>query len=148
MEKICFWLMEGIDCSHKSHGSGLSCTMTASPKPFFKAPWKVGNAMVSSGHAGWTKSQSGHPCPCQNCLWRPPAEKTGTGSLLNHPSGLVPLTTRPVEKLNWTESKEIVSLPAEPSWRWCVFLGLLFFQFSQKTCWQKYKTTMMIMTHK
>ena len=34
------------------------------PKPFFKAAWRVGYAMVSRGNAGWTMSKSGHPCLC------------------------------------------------------------------------------------
>ena len=29
--------------------------------------------------------KSGHPCPRQNCSQWPPTEKTGRGSLLNHP---------------------------------------------------------------
>ena len=47
-------------------GSGMSHTTTASPQPSFRAPWMVGNAIVSRGNAGWTISKSGHPCPCQN----------------------------------------------------------------------------------
>ena len=27
----------------------------------------MGNAMVSRGNAGWTTSNTGHHCPCQNC---------------------------------------------------------------------------------
>ena len=38
------------------------------------------------GNAGRTPSKSGHPCPCQNYSWWPPAEKSGRGSLLNRPS--------------------------------------------------------------
>ena len=41
--------------------------MTASPKPSFRAPWRVGNAVVSRGNAGWTTAKSGHLCLCQNC---------------------------------------------------------------------------------
>ena len=43
-------------------GSGMSHSMTASPKQSFRAPWSVGNAAVSSGNAGWTT--------CQNCSCR------------------------------------------------------------------------------
>ena len=68
------------------HGSGMSHATTVSPKPLFRAPWRVGNAMVGRGNAGWTTWKSGHPCPCQNCSQGPPAGKTGRGSLLNHPS--------------------------------------------------------------
>ena len=38
------------------------------------------------GNAEWTASKSGHPCPCQNCSQRPPAEQIGGGSLLNRPT--------------------------------------------------------------
>ena len=68
------------------HGLGMSHTTTASPKPSFKAPWMVSNAVVGRGNAGWTVSKSGHPCLCWNCSQGPPAENTGKGSLLNHPS--------------------------------------------------------------
>ena len=57
------------------HGSGMSQVKTASPKPFFRAPWRVGDAMVGRGNAGWTTSKSGHPSPCQNCSQGPPAGK-------------------------------------------------------------------------
>ena len=32
------------------------------PKPFFKAAWRVGYAMVSRGNAGWIVSKSRRPC--------------------------------------------------------------------------------------
>ena len=59
---------------------------TASPKPSFRAPWRMGDAVVGRGNAGWTTPQVGHICPCQNRSWGPPAEQTRRGSLLNHPS--------------------------------------------------------------
>ena len=68
------------------NGLSMSHTMTASPKPSFRAPWRVGDAVVSRRNAGWTTSKSGHTCPCLNCSQGPPAEKTGRGSLLNRPS--------------------------------------------------------------
>ena len=68
------------------HGLGMLHARTASPKPSFRTPWRVGDAVVSRGNAGWTTSKNGHPCPCQNCSRGPPAEKTGRGSLLNRPS--------------------------------------------------------------
>ena len=34
------------------HGSGMPYTMTAPPKPSFRAPWRVGDAVVSRGNAG------------------------------------------------------------------------------------------------
>ena len=65
-------------CSH---------AMTASQKPSFRASWRVGDAVVGRGNAGWTTSKSGRHCQCQNCsqLQGPHAEKTGRGSLLNRP---------------------------------------------------------------
>ena len=71
---------------HNLHDTGMSRAMIASPKPIFRAPWRVGDAVVDRGIAGWTTSKSGHPCPRQNCSRWPPAEKTGRGSLLNRPS--------------------------------------------------------------
>ena len=68
------------------HGSGKSHAMTASLKPSFREPWRVGNTVVHTGNAGWTTSKSGHLCPCQNWSEGPPAEKTERGSLLNHSS--------------------------------------------------------------
>ena len=61
----------------------MSHVTTASPKPPFRAPWRVGDAVVDRENDGWTTPKSGHPCPCQNCSRGPPAEKTGRGSLLN-----------------------------------------------------------------
>ena len=75
--------------------------LTASPKPSFKAPWRVGNTLVSRGNAGWIMQNSGHTCPCQNCSQRPPLEKTGSGSLLNHSS--CPQMTH--LSRDWTELK-------------------------------------------
>ena len=67
------------------HDSRMSIATAASPKPSFRPPWRVGNAVVSRGNAGWTKSKSGRPCPCQNCSQQPPT-KTGRGCLLNRTS--------------------------------------------------------------
>ena len=65
------------------HGSGMSRTMAISPKPSFRAPWRVNKAMVGRGNAGGTTSNSGHPFLCQNCSQWPVAEKTGRRSLPN-----------------------------------------------------------------
>ena len=65
------------------HGSGMSNSTTASPKPFFRVPWRVDDTVVGGENAGWTTSKSGHPYLCQNCWLGPPAEKAGIGSLLN-----------------------------------------------------------------
>ena len=40
------------------HGLGMSHVMTASPKPSFSVPWRMGDAVVSRGNAGWTTSIS------------------------------------------------------------------------------------------
>ena len=66
-----------------SHGSSMSHAMTAPPKPSFKAPWRLGNAIVGRRNAGWTTAKSGRPYPCQTCLQGPPAEKIGRASLPN-----------------------------------------------------------------
>ena len=65
-------------------GSGMSHAMTTSPNPSVRAPWRVGDAVVGKGNAGWRTSKSERPCLCQNCSQGPPAEKTGGGSILNH----------------------------------------------------------------
>ena len=67
-------------------GFCMSHATTASPNQSFGAFWRVGDAVVGRGNAGWTTSKSGHCCPCQNCSQWPPAEKTGIESLLNRPS--------------------------------------------------------------
>ena len=67
-------------------GLGMSHATTASTKPSVRAPWRVGDTKVSRGNAGWKASKTEHPCPCQNCSQGSPAEKSGRGSLLNHPS--------------------------------------------------------------
>ena len=48
------------------HGSGISQATTASPKPSFRAPWRVGNSVVGRGKAGRATLKSGHSCPCQS----------------------------------------------------------------------------------
>ena len=70
------------------HGSSMSNATTASPKSSFRAPWRVGDAVVGTGNAGWTMSSSGHPCPYQNCSQGPPADKAARGCLQNRLSCL------------------------------------------------------------
>ena len=86
----------------KLHGSDMSHATTASPKPSLRVPWRVGDAMVGRGNAGWTTWESGHFCPCQNCSQWPPAEKTGWGSLLNHLSCPPNDPIGQGTELNWT----------------------------------------------
>ena len=50
------------------HGSGMSHATTASPKPSFMAPWRVGNAVVSRENAGWTTSKSYIPAHARAAL--------------------------------------------------------------------------------
>ena len=95
-------------------------TPKVSPKPSFGAPWKVGDAVVGRENAVWKTSQSGHPCPCQNCSLRPPAERTRRGSLLNHP--LCP-PDDPMDEgseLNWTVCMFRCNLPPAHfiEWLW------------------------------
>ena len=58
-------------CQETETCMSLACDMshatTASPKPSFRVPWRVGDAVVGRGHARWTTSKSGHRCPCHNC---------------------------------------------------------------------------------
>ena len=63
----------------------MSRAMTASPKPSFRASWRVGDAVVGIGNAGWTTSKNEHPCPCRNCSQGLPAEKTGRESSCGMP---------------------------------------------------------------
>ena len=39
------------------HGSGMSQATTASPQPPFRAPWRVGDALVGRENAGWRISE-------------------------------------------------------------------------------------------
>ena len=57
------------------HDSGMSHATTASSKQSSTAPWRVCNAVVGGGNAGWTTSKSEHSCPCQNSSQGPPAKK-------------------------------------------------------------------------
>ena len=67
-----FWQL-----SWKLDSSGMSHAMTASPKPSFRAPRRVGDFVVGRGNTGWTTSKSGYPWTCQNNLQWPSSEKTG-----------------------------------------------------------------------
>ena len=67
----------------------------------FRAPWRMGDAVVGRGNAGWTISKSGHPRPCQNCSQGPPAENIGTEYLLK-------------DNLQTTKSLKKLQTEAEP----------------------------------
>ena len=95
-----------------SHGSGISSATTATPKPSFRAPWSVGDAVVRTENTGWTTSKSSQyrncsrwspaentgwttsksrrPCQYRNCSRWSPAEKTARGSLLHELSHMSP----------------------------------------------------------
>ena len=81
VQRNLFWQMSR---DGNMHGLGIHSAMTASPKLSFRTPLRMSD-MVVRGTAGWTTSKSGHPCSCQN-FSVPPAERTGSGSLLNLPS--------------------------------------------------------------
>ena len=36
------------------HGSGMSHAATASPKPSFRVPWRVGDTVIGRGNGEWT----------------------------------------------------------------------------------------------
>ena len=96
--------------------TGMSRTTTASPKPFFRAPRRVGDAMVSrTKKAWWTTSKSGCPCLCQNCSRGPSTEKTGSGSLLNPPAyPPPPPMTQLVKELCWVNTCADWSVAVSP----------------------------------
>ena len=94
-----FWR---LSWNRNLQGSGTSHATTTSPKPSFRAPWRVDDAVDGRGNVGWTISKRGHPCPCQNHSKWPPAGKTGRGSLLNCPSCSPDDQIGQGTKLNWT----------------------------------------------
>ena len=93
---------------------GMSHAPTASPKPYFRASCRVSVVAVGRGNAEWATSKSGHPCPCKNCSQGRPAEKTGSGSLLNR-APCPPFHTSPDDpigqetELNWSEQPQGVT---------------------------------------
>ena len=89
------------------HGSGMSHATTASPKLSFRAPWRMGDAVVGRGNVGWTTPKNGHPCSCQNCSQGPPAEKTGSRCLLNRPPCPPEDQIGHVTELNWRQNVRV-----------------------------------------
>ena len=69
-------LVQQMSWDGNLHGAEMSHAMTASPISFFRAPWRVGDTVVGRENAGWTTSESGRPCPCQNCSQWPLAGNT------------------------------------------------------------------------
>ena len=100
-----------------SHGPDTSRATTASPKSSFTSPLRVGVAVVGRRNAVWTTSKSGRSCPCHNCSWWSPAEKTGRGSLLNRPSWPPGDPIGQGSELNWTLKIEWRVLW---QWQWLV----------------------------
>ena len=82
----------------------MSHAATTSPKPSFRVPWRVGNAVVSRGNVGWTTSKSGHSYPCQrleeDLCW-----------IVSH---VLPATLL-AKGLNWTLVSWIMSLTMKQS---------------------------------
>ena len=66
-----------------SHDAGMPRATTAFINPSFRAPWRVGEATISRGNAGWTTPKSGRSYPRQNYSQWTPAENAGRGSLLS-----------------------------------------------------------------
>ena len=83
-----FWV-----CNFVMKWTVVTChdATTACPKPSFRAPWRIDEAVVGRGNAGWTSSMSGHPRPCQfylrgsllNCLSCPRDDPISQGTELN-----------------------------------------------------------------
>ena len=68
------------------HDSDTSHVSTASPKPSFRARWKVGDAVVSRGNAGWTHQRVNIPAHASTAHKGRLQKKAGRGSLLDRPS--------------------------------------------------------------
>ena len=93
VHKNLFWQLSRDGNMHRS---GMSHAMTASPKPSFRAPCRVGDAVVWRGNAGWTTSAHARIAhkgflkkrPEDNLCW-----------IVPH----VPPTTQLVKRLNWNE---------------------------------------------
>ena len=76
-------------------------TTASSPKPSFSAPWRVGDAVVGRGSAGWKTSKSGHPCPCQNCTQRSYAHTHKKRKRISTESSVIfTRTTKSLKRLN------------------------------------------------
>ena len=101
-----FWQLsrDGI-----SHDSGMSHATTASPKPSFRAPWRVGDAVLGRGFAGWTTSKSGHPCPCQNFSQQRLEEDLC--SIVRH----IPPTSQSTKGPNWTDVQSWLNVKQQRS---------------------------------
>ena len=83
------------------HSSGMSHSTTASPKPSFKAPWRVGDSVVGRGNAGWTSRADipAHTRTAHKGLLQKRLEEDLCW-IVPH----VPTTThQSVKGLNWTE---------------------------------------------
>ena len=87
------------------HGSGMSHATTVCPKPSSGTSWRMDDAMVSRGNAGWTTSKRAYPCPYWKHLQGPPPEKTGRGYLryVNCPSCPPDDPISQGTEPNWTE---------------------------------------------
>ena len=61
------------NCQETDACTVLACH-TLRQKPSCRAPWREGDTAAGRENPGWTRSKSGHPCPCQNCSQWPSAE--------------------------------------------------------------------------
>ena len=61
VQRNLFWQMSR---DGNLHGSGISHATTVSPKLSFRAPRRVGDAVLGRGNAGRTASKIEHSCPC------------------------------------------------------------------------------------
>ena len=83
------------------HGSGMSHTTTASPKPSFGASWWVGDSVIGRGNTGWTHQRVDIPAHARTAhkgLLQKRLEEDICW-IIPH----VPSTTHSVKGLNWTE---------------------------------------------
>ena len=74
----------------------------ACPKPSFREPLRVVNAVVGGGSVGWTTTKSGHPCPYAKTSHKGLLQKRLEKDLC----WIVPRVhsaTKSVKGLNWTE---------------------------------------------
>ena len=80
----------------------MSHSTTASPKASFRAPRRVGGAVVGRGNAGWTTSKSGHPSHARTAhkgllqtKQQQQKQQTGSADEASRPAGHSPVTSSP-----------------------------------------------------
>ena len=68
METPCWWMIQDAHPRYSVNVSGMLHAITVSPKPSFRAPQRMGGAVVGRGNAGWTTSKSVHARPTHKGL--------------------------------------------------------------------------------